>query len=150
MSEDKCRAVCQEIRDAFDYFSEWDLPLGFEDRLNEALGLPPRTAKAVEAIFLEKVARYLPSGIEKTHDDGVNIAYRSRYQGAVLDVVINGLEFSANLKYKTWDGIWTEVDTDRVDECAWVLSMFESFICTKKKKPSAKAKKTNVLANTGS
>jgi hypothetical protein len=30
-------AVCQEIRYHFDYFSEWDLPIGFEDRLNAAL-----------------------------------------------------------------------------------------------------------------
>ena len=30
-------AVCKEIREAFSYFSEWDLPIGFEDRLNQAL-----------------------------------------------------------------------------------------------------------------
>lgn len=30
-------AVCAEIREAFSYFSEWDLPVGFEDRLNAAL-----------------------------------------------------------------------------------------------------------------
>lgn len=30
-------AVCKEIRDHFSYFSEWDLPIGFEDRLNQAL-----------------------------------------------------------------------------------------------------------------
>lgn len=30
-------AVCAEIRDAFSYFSEWDLPIGFEERLDAAL-----------------------------------------------------------------------------------------------------------------
>lgn len=35
--EDLCYAVCKEIREAFSYFSEWDLPIGFEDRLNQAL-----------------------------------------------------------------------------------------------------------------
>lgn len=29
--------VCAEIREAFSYFSEWDLPVGFEDCLNDAL-----------------------------------------------------------------------------------------------------------------
>ena len=37
MPDAKLLAVCVEIREAFSYFSEWDLPIGFEDRLNEAL-----------------------------------------------------------------------------------------------------------------
>lgn len=35
--EDLCYAVCKEIREHFSHFSEWDLPIGFEDRLNAAL-----------------------------------------------------------------------------------------------------------------
>ena len=30
-------AVCDELREAFSYFSEWDIPIGFEERLDAAL-----------------------------------------------------------------------------------------------------------------